>query len=88
MDPMLNIEQPAQNIVPQPEPLITNKSKWIGALILGAVFLLISNGYTYKATNWLTSLVGIKSSKGGCPNWIGLLLHAVVFILVVRLLMN
>ena len=41
----------------------------------------------YNLTNFVTELVGWETSSYGCPNTGGLILHAIVFGLLVRLLM-
>jgi hypothetical protein len=41
----------------------------------------------YRLTNSLTQMMGWESSVDGCPNVGGLVLHAVVFGLLVRVLM-
>lgn len=41
----------------------------------------------YKLTGSLTELIGWETSTNGCPNWCGLILHTVVFILLLRVVM-
>jgi hypothetical protein len=49
------------------------------------LFFILSHPLTYKLT---TSLVGGLASYSGCPTPLGLVVHAVVFGVIVRLLMN
>lgn len=68
----------------------TNGDKWIISIIAGLLFLLVSSPFLYKATNELftsLNLPGLAESSG-CPNSLGLIVHAFVFILIVRLLMR
>ena len=67
-----------------------NENKWLGSLYAALLFLIIANPLTYKLVNSITRLIGIQIvEKGtGCPNIIGLLLHAVVFGLLTRAVME
>ena len=61
--------------------------KWIVILYCVLLFLIISSPFMYNLTNFVTELVGWETSSYGCPNTGGLILHAIVFGLLVRLLM-
>lgn len=65
-----------------------NSQKWTVAIITGLLFLLISSPFLYSLVNQLTSSFGLTIATNGCPNAIGLILHTIVFILIVRLLMR
>jgi hypothetical protein len=68
---------------------LTNKDKWVIALLSGLLFLLIASPFLFSVVNGVTSSFGLHiANANGCPNLGGLLLHAIVFILVVRLLMR
>ena len=67
----------------------TPKDKWIVSIIAGLLFLLIASPFLFSMVNNLTSSFGMTiSSKEGCPNLGGLLLHSIIFMLVVKLLMR
>jgi hypothetical protein len=67
---------------------LTNKDKWVIALLSGLLFLLIASPFLFSAMNGVTSSFGMTiASPNGCPNLGGLLLHTIVFILVIRVLM-
>tara|TARA_R110001632_G_scaffold50169_6_gene125303 strand:- start:675 stop:896 length:222 start_codon:yes stop_codon:yes gene_type:complete len=70
------------------EKIHTVTEKWIIAIILGFVFLIISSHYIYNASNGIGSFVGIKTVTNGSPNKIGYMLHLLAFILIVRLLLK
>lgn len=61
-----------------------NKKKWLISLYSAIVFVVIAAPFMYQITGKLTGYLGVVSSRDGCPNWIGLILHAVVFLLIVR----
>jgi|TARA_B000000557_G_C20502812_1_gene328704 hypothetical protein len=62
--------------------------KWKYSIYSAIVFLIISSPYTYMLVNsMLGSLVSI-SKPTGCPTTVGLLLHAVVFMLIIRGMME
>lgn len=65
----------------------TSNQKWLIALIAGLLFLLIGSPFLYRAVDsLLRGLVG-PIAQNGCPTMLGLVLHAVVFLLVVRAIM-
>lgn len=66
---------------------LTERQKWLVSLYMLILFLIIAAPFMYRVTNGLTGLVGWTSSSNGKPNWSGLLLHAVVFAVLVRLVM-
>lgn len=67
----------------------SSQDKWIASIIAGLLFLLIASPFLFNAVNSITSSFGLViCDKSGCPNMAGLVLHAVVFVLIVRLLMN
>lgn len=66
-----------------------NADKWRYTLYTTVLFLIVVNPYTYKLTNMLFSkLIGTVASSSGCPTTTGIVLHAVVFTLLLRLLMD
>ena len=62
----------------------SDKEKWIISVWSAAVFALIASPFMYKLTQAATGAVGFSTSNEGCPNYWGLLLHSVVFLLIVR----
>lgn len=68
----------------------TNGQKWLAALILGILFVILASGPVFQLTNQiLTSIFGEKAATeiNGKPTVLGLILHGVVFLLIVRLLL-
>jgi hypothetical protein len=70
---------------------LTNQQKWIGALVAGLLFLILSSSFAYQLTNKLfTAIGGPKASTvtaGGQPTTLGLISHTIVFILLLRLIL-
>lgn len=62
----------------------SNTMKWQITLFSALIFLLIVNPYTYELTNSLFSKLLGPVAIHGCPTAVGLVLHTVVYILVVR----
>lgn len=58
--------------------------KWKYSLYSAIVFLILSLPQVYK----YTSLLFNTTNKKGCPNFMGILLHSFVFLLIVRGMMN
>jgi hypothetical protein len=51
--------------------------------------LILFNPWTYKLVNKLLSnFVGAIASKDGCPTLLGFGIHAAIFTIIVRLLMD
>lgn len=66
----------------------TNGQKWWAALLLGFVFAIVSSPAAYYATSYVTtSLGGISLTVGPGPNLVGLLIHTLIFILIVRIIL-
>ena len=66
-----------------------NGNKWKYTLITTVVFLIIANPFTYKWMDRLLRNIGIKvANSSGCPTFVGLMIHALVFTLVLRYMME
>jgi hypothetical protein len=66
-----------------------SSDKWRYTLYTTAVLLLLFNPWMYKTMNGLLSnVVGTIADKGGCPTTLGFLIHAFVFTIVVRYMMD
>jgi hypothetical protein len=61
--------------------------KWMISLWSALLFLIIASPFMFKNTGWFFSKVGLKTQQGGCPNWWGLIIHAIVFALLIRVMM-
>ena len=68
---------------------INSRSKWMISLWSAVLFILISMPFTYMATNMVGKLVGVQLASGnGCPTILGLFVHTIVFLLIVRAMME
>lgn len=66
----------------------TSGQKWWAAVLLGFVFALISSPAAYYVTSQVTtSLGGISLIDGKGPNFVGLLIHTLIFIIIVRIIL-
>lgn len=68
--------------------LYDGNDKWRISLLSGLVFLLISSPFMYRLANTVTSMVGIKTIQDGVPTIAGLIITAIIFVIVSRLMMN
>lgn len=68
----------------------TNGEKWYFTLITTVIYLIVTNPLTYVfVNNTIGRLFGIKiADKSGCPSVNGLMLHAIVFTLILRITMG
>ena len=59
--------------------------KWQITIFSAFIFILVVNPYTYMITQKiLGGLVGKIASDNGCPTLLGLLIHTIVYMLLVR----
>mgnify|MGYP000473907313 CR=1 FL=1 len=64
---------------------ISNMKKWMISLYSMILFFVIANPMTYRlVNNLLGGLVGKIADGKGCPTMLGLIVHSVVFLLIVR----
>ena len=61
--------------------------KWRWSMYIGIVFLLVANPYTYNLVNYILGGI-IPIAVHGCPTVAGFIVHAIVLVLLVRLIMN
>ena len=67
----------------------TSSDKWRYTFYTTFVLLLLFNPWTYKWMNSLFSnLVGSIASKEGCPTILGFIIHATIFTIIVRYMMD
>ena len=65
-----------------------NMDKWRYTLYIAVLFLLIINPLTYKFVNMLLGKIANVSDKSGCPTRVGMLIHALLFSLLFRVLLE
>lgn len=66
----------------------TSGQKWWAAVILGFVFALVSSPAAYYVSSKITtSLGGISTIDGNGPNFVGLLVHTIIFIIIIRVIL-
>tara|TARA_A100001015_G_C15023094_1_gene729028 strand:- start:80 stop:316 length:237 start_codon:yes stop_codon:yes gene_type:complete len=67
---------------------LTNFDKWKYTILTTIIFIIITNPITYKITNAiLKPILGPLIIKD-CPTEIGLAIHTIVFILILRYIME
>ena len=67
---------------------LSNGEKWGVSAYLAVLFLIIACPLVFALVNKLTAPLGLNIvNQNGAPNMIGLVLHALVFLLLVRLSM-
>jgi hypothetical protein len=68
---------------------LKSSDKWRFTLYTTAVLLLLFNPWTYRFVNSLLSkLLGPIASRDGCPTVLGFMVHAIIFTLILRYLMD
>lgn len=92
-DSLLNDSRitPTGNGNPMSKPYCTQPTsgqKWWAAVLLGFLFALISSPAAYNITSQVTSsTLGITLMDGAGPNFVGLLIHTLIFIVIVRIIL-
>ena len=66
----------------------SSSQKWQITLFSAIIFLLVVNPFTYNLTNSLFKDILGPIAVNGCPTFVGLVLHTIVYILVVRYSMD
>lgn len=62
--------------------------KWVVSFIVALLFLVFASPIVFKLVNSITSKFNVDvASATGCPTILGLFVHALVFLLVFRLLL-
>ena len=61
-----------------------SSQKWNISFFSVLIFLIVSNPYTYMLTNMLFRPFIGALANSGCPTTLGLAIHAVVYLLLVR----
>ena len=60
-------------------------TKWKISFFSAFIFLLVVHPYTYKLTQKLFGgILGRIADTNGCPTTVGLVLHTIVYLLLVR----
>ena len=72
----------------KPKVGISQKEKLLISILSGFLFLVMSSPITYKIMNILTLKAGFDIEIGGCPNFKGLALHSIIFVVVVFVIMQ
>ena len=65
----------------------SSSQKWKITFFSAFLFLLVVNPYTYNFTQFLLGKIGTISIKG-CPTALGIFVHTIVYILLVRFSMD
>jgi len=68
---------------------LTTFDKWRFTLYTTMLLVILFNPWMYLLVNKLVgSLIGRIANKEGCPTMLGFIIHAVVFTVILRGLMN
>ena len=66
--------------------LDASQQKWVQAVLLAVLFLVIANPVVFRLVKSVTGLE--IADHNGCPNQIGVVAHAIVFLLLARALLE
>lgn len=70
-------------------PSVTSAMKWWLAILVGFIFFIFAYGGTYNLTNKVWTSLGGKSYVGNpqSPRTWGVIIHAILFTLFIRLIL-
>ena len=70
--------------------MATNEQKWMISIISGIIFYIIALPQTYDCVTSpiFESLTGMSLIEKGRPTTFGVIVHAIVFLLIVRYMME
>jgi hypothetical protein len=67
---------------------LTSGQKWIAAFLLGLIFGIVSSPFAYYLTSSVTTFLGgLALHETGYPNYVGLLIHSILFTVIVRIIL-
>jgi hypothetical protein len=67
----------------------TNNDKWKCTLWTVALFLIVSHPKVYEVTNnSVGNIIGQQLAANGCPTITGLIVHAIIFGIALRYMMD
>jgi len=68
-----------------------NKNKWVISMYAGLVFFILASPISFKLVNRLVAKIPGSTvslaNLAGCPTWLGLFIHALLFVVVMRVMM-
>ena len=77
------------SMCPKCECKPSNADKWRYTLLTTIIFLIVVNPMTYQLTQKLFgNVLGNIANACGCPTYVGIAVHAVVFTLILRYTMD
>lgn len=66
---------------------LTEGKKWMVIVAVALMFFLVSSPFMYNITQKIAAKLNLNLGKDGCPNYTGVIVHTIVFIIILRLLM-
>jgi len=70
------------------EDNLSEWQKWVISLWMALIFIIIASPFTFQLTNAVFSPIGLPTvNSNGMPTVSGLIIHAIVFGLLTRLVM-
>lgn len=82
--PTITVGQPSTTILTD----ANRGSKWTPLLIIGILAFLIFSPLAYAITNAILGPLGLRTTGIGGPTWFGVLLHALIFVLIFKLVIK
>lgn len=68
---------------------VSNKDKWIIAIIIGILVFIIFSTFFFRLTNYLFRGFGLPTCDNtGKPTLAGLVIHSILLVVLVRILMH
>jgi hypothetical protein len=68
---------------------ITSTDKWLIAVLLGVIFLIVAAPLMFRLSNSIFKYVGMNTvDSRGSPTPFGWIIHTIAFIILVRILMH
>ncbi len=68
---------------------VTNFDRWLIAVIIAIIFFILALPFVFGLTNKATKLMGFTTvTAEGTPNLVGVIIHTIIFLILIRLLMH
>ena len=68
---------------------VTNFDRWLISIIIATIFFILALPFIFGMTNKVTKVVGLNTiTENGTPSLLGVFIHAIIFLILIRLLMH
>jgi multimeric flavodoxin WrbA len=79
--------QPLKQTDKKKNKKMTEIDKWMFCFRSALIFIIIASPFMFKLTSPIFATMKLNIQRDGCPNWIGIIIHSIIFAILIRLSM-